>query len=314
MGVDTATKRTVLAITHVDDYALAPPSDDYSNWFWGRLRERQGTIKVSKPMKVLLGREVWQYVDDKGVFHTHVTVREFIMDLIRKYPRADGKPWTPVAVPWLPSTGAPTRPSEFERYSPMKICGDLGWVRCVLWEIVAPLSHLAELQSKPAEFNYATAEQLFRYIIDASFAMEPERRSSKLRQIATSTNEAESRGLFRTIQRVIGIHNLLKQIPVHKDNELLRGFMTETPVITIDNDATVLGANNNIFTRRQRHLEVQMAYIDEAVREGKVRVVSTDDPNNMADLNTKPVRKQPFERKRDQIRNGTFSTDFAKKN
>eukprot|EP00808_Paulinella_micropora_P030164 g60531.t1 len=112
MGVDTATKRTVLAITHVDDYALAPPSDDYSNWFWGRLRERQGTIKVSKPMKVLLGREVWQYVDDKGVFHTHVTVREYIMDLIRKYPRADGKQWTPVAVPWLPLTGAPTRPSE----------------------------------------------------------------------------------------------------------------------------------------------------------------------------------------------------------
>eukprot|EP00808_Paulinella_micropora_P000354 g41182.t1 len=34
---------------------------------------------------------------------------------------------------------------------------------------------------------------------------------------------------------------------------------------------------------------------------------------NMADLNTKPVGKQPFEWKRDQIRNGTFSTDFAKK-
>eukprot|EP00808_Paulinella_micropora_P030163 g60530.t1 len=207
------------------------------------------------------------------------------------------------------------------------------------------------MQSKPAEFNYAATEQLFRYIIgqseqglhytsdgnrnllcwaDASFAMEPERRSrsggmvvlangvidsdtSKLRQIATSTNEAESRGLFRTIQRVIGIHNLLKQIPVDKDNELLRGFMTETPVIAVDNAATVLGANNNVFTRRQRHSEVQMAYINEAVREGKVRVVSTDDPNNMADLNTKPVGKQPFERKRDQIRNGTFSTDFAKK-
>eukprot|EP00808_Paulinella_micropora_P028406 g19630.t1 len=71
--------------------------------------------------------------------------------------------------------------------------------------------------------------------------------TSKLSQIATSTNEAESRGLFRTIQRVIGIHNLLKQIPVHKDNELLRGFMTEIPVIAVGNAATVLGANNNIF-------------------------------------------------------------------
>eukprot|EP00808_Paulinella_micropora_P031874 g23922.t1 len=165
MGVDSNTKRTVLAVTHVDDYALAPPSEDYSNWFWGRLRERQGNIKVSKPIKVLLGREVWQYVDGEGVFHTHVTVREYIMDLIRKYPRADRKQWTPVAVPWLPSTGVPTRPSEFERYSPIKICGDLGWVRCVLWEVVAPLSSLAEMQSKPAEFNYAAAEQLFRYII-----------------------------------------------------------------------------------------------------------------------------------------------------
>eukprot|EP00808_Paulinella_micropora_P016745 g59622.t1 len=245
IGVDPKTKKTVLAVTHVDDYALAAPSVDYSDWFWGRLRERQGTIKVSKPIKVLLGREVWQYVDDDGVFHTHVTVREYIMDLIRKYPRTDGKQWTPVSVPWLESNGSPRRSTEFERYSPMKICGDLGWTRCVLWEIVAPLSKLAELQSKPAEFDYAGAEQLFRYIIgqaeqglhytsngnrnllcwsDSSFAMESERRSRsggmvllangvidsdscKLRQVATSTNEAESRGLFRCMQRVIGIAN-----------------------------------------------------------------------------------------------------------
>eukprot|EP00808_Paulinella_micropora_P000620 g51690.t1 len=87
--------------------------------------------------------------------------------------------------------------------------------------------------------------------------------------------------------------------------------MTEVPVIAVDNAATVLGANNRIFTRRQRHLEVQMAYINEAMKEGRVRVVSTDDANNMADLNTKPVGKQPFERKRDQIRKGTFRTNFG---
>eukprot|EP00808_Paulinella_micropora_P008845 g9238.t1 len=220
MGVDPNTKKTVLAVTHVDDYALAAPSVDYSDWFWGRLRERQGTIKVNKPMKVLLGREVWQYVDDDGVFHTNVTVREYIMDLIRKYPRTDGKPWTPVSVPWLASNGSPRRSSEFER--------------CVLWEIVAPLSKLAELQSKPAEFDYAAAEQLFRYVIgqaeqglhytsngnrnllcwsDSSFAMESERRSrsggwcclrmgSSIRIRASCDGlrprpEAESRGLFR---------------------------------------------------------------------------------------------------------------------
>eukprot|EP00808_Paulinella_micropora_P013628 g29131.t1 len=344
MGIAPKTKRTVLAVTRVDDYALAAPSEDYSNWFWGHLRERQGTIKVCKPIKVLLGREVWQYIDNEGAFHTHVTVREYIMDLIRKYPRTDGKPWTLVSVPWLASTGAPSRSSEFERYSPMKIYGDLGWTRCVLWEIVAPLSRLAELQSKPAEFDYAGAEQLFCYIIgqaeqglhytsngnrnllcwlDSSFAMESERRSRsggmvllangvidsdscKLRQIATSTNEAESRGLFRCMQRVIGIANLLKQIPVDPSNELLRGFMTETPIIYVDNAATVLGANNRIFTRRQRHLEVQMAFINEAVKEGKVRDMSTDDANNMADLNTKPLGKQPFERKKDRVRKGTF--------
>ena len=89
--------------------------------------------------------------------------------------------------------------------------------------------------------------------------------------------------------------------------------MKEMPVIAVDNAATVLGANNNIFTRRQRHLEVQIANINEVVKDRKVRVTSADDANNMADLNTKPVEKQPFERKRDQIRNGTFRTDFARK-
>eukprot|EP00808_Paulinella_micropora_P007353 g1023.t1 len=75
--------------------------------------------------------------------------------------------------------------------------------------------------------------------------------TSKQRQVATSTNEAESRGLFRCIQRVMGIANLMKQIPVDKSNKLLEGFMTEVPVIAVDNAATVLGANNRIFTRRQ---------------------------------------------------------------
>ena len=136
--------------------------------------------------------------------------------------------------------------------------------------------------------------------------------TSKQRQVATSTNEAESRGLFRCIQRVMGFANLLKQIPVDPSNDLLKGFMSEVPVIAVDNAATVLGANNRIFTRRQRHLEVQMAYINQVVKSGLVRVVSTDDANNMADLNTKPLGKQIFERKRDQIRKGTFSVDFGK--
>eukprot|EP00808_Paulinella_micropora_P016744 g59620.t1 len=87
--------------------------------------------------------------------------------------------------------------------------------------------------------------------------------------------------------------------------------MTETPVIYVDNAATVLGVNNRIFTRRQRHLEVQMAFINEAVKEGKVCVMSTDDENNMADLNTKPLGKQPFERKRDQVRKGTFIVNLV---
>eukprot|EP00808_Paulinella_micropora_P004394 g2842.t1 len=136
--------------------------------------------------------------------------------------------------------------------------------------------------------------------------------TSKHRQVATSTNEAELRGLFRCIQRVVGIVNLLKQIPVDDGNELLKGFMTEVPVIAVDNAATVFGANNRIFTRRQRHLEVQMAYINEAVEKGLVNVVSTDDANNMANINTKPVGKQGFERKRDQIRNWTFNTNIGK--
>eukprot|EP00808_Paulinella_micropora_P007352 g1022.t1 len=111
MCIDPKTKTTVLAVTHVDDYALAPPSSSIRTGF--------GDAFVS-------GRALL---------------------------RSDGKPWTPVSVPWLPSSGVSRRTSEFAKYSPMKICGDLGWVRCMLWEIVTPLLRLAELQSKPAEFD-----------------------------------------------------------------------------------------------------------------------------------------------------------------
>ena len=298
---------------------------------------------MNKTICEILGREVTQWEDEEGRFHTLVTCREYIRNLRKKYPRVDGKEWTPVGTPWVASRGE-SRESELSVYEPPKICGDLGWVRAVLWEIVGPLSRLAEFQSKRDLFDYAAAEWLLRYILgqeeqglhyvsdgnksviafgDASYASEWDYRSrsgglatlaggviasysERQRVPSTSTNEAESRCLSTIINVSKSIHNFLKEIPVHESNELLSGLAGEPPTIYIDNSATVLGANTNIFSRRQRHLEVKLAHINHEVKEGNVRVYHIRDAENSADINTKPKSLGPFKEKRDAIRNSTF--------
>eukprot|EP00808_Paulinella_micropora_P024741 g70757.t1 len=165
MKIDPQTKLTAMATTHVDDYMLAPPSPAFSDWFWGKLKERQGTITVNKTTCEILGREVTQWVDDDGRFHTLVTCREYILNLRTKHPREDGKAWVPVGTQWPPSQGERRQDSELSKYEPPRICGDLSWVRSVLWETVGPLSRLAEFQSKPDLFDFRAAEWLLCYVL-----------------------------------------------------------------------------------------------------------------------------------------------------
>eukprot|EP00808_Paulinella_micropora_P002156 g38650.t1 len=130
--------------------------------------------------------------------------------------------------------------------------------------------------------------------------------SEKQRVPSTSTNEAETRCLSTIINVSKSIHNFLREIPVHESNKLLEGLAAEPPTIYIDNSATVLGANTNIFSRRQRHLEVKLAHINHEVAEGNVKVFHIRDAENSADINTKPKSMGTFKEKRDAIRNSTF--------
>ena len=74
----------------------------------------------------------------------------------------------------------------------------------------------------------------------------------------------------------------------------------------IDNSATVLGANTNIFSRKQRHLEIKLAHINHEVGESNVVVHHIRDAENSADINTKPKSLGPFKAKRDAIRDSSF--------
>lgn len=96
---------------------------------------------------------------------------------------------------------------------------------------------------------------------------------------ATSTTEAELIAANDAVKEVIWINRLFRSM----------GRIQKTPVLQVDNLATVRLAQNPEFHRRTKHIKIKYFFIREKVLEGEVQVAHIATDKQVADVMTKPL-------------------------
>ena len=109
--------------------------------------------------------------------------------------------------------------------------------------------------------------------------------SSKQRIVATSTAEAEYVALALAVKEAIWLRKL------HFDLEL------PVPVIPLheDNEACIKIAENPVFHKRTKHIDIRFHFIRDHLKKGNISVPHISTKQQLADVLTKPLARPTFE-------------------
>ncbi|KAD3642335.1 hypothetical protein E3N88_31559 [Mikania micrantha] len=114
--------------------------------------------------------------------------------------------------------------------------------------------------------------------------------SSRKQEIVTlSSTEAEYVAATNCACHVMWLKGLLEEI---------EGKSIEKVNIYCDNDSTIKLSKNPIMHRRTKHIDVRYHYLRELVADGKIKLVFCSTKDQIADVMTKPVKLEVFERMR----------------
>ena len=125
-------------------------------------------------------------------------------------------------------------------------------------------------------------------------------------KVAISTNESETYAFSDEIRRSLGLFNLLKAVPVSERNPSLANLTSKPPLLCVDNKASFEGGLKNIFTKRQRHIDIRYAHINHEIQSGNIESVRVPSGDNLANPKTKPMGRLSFIKHQETLENGTF--------
>ena len=77
----------------------------------------------------------------------------------------------------------------------------------------------------------------------------------------------------------------------------------------VDNVGAMFLANNPVLSQRTKHISVRQHFIREFVEDGNIKVIFVKWRNNDADIFTKNLSKELFERHKNRIINGGDNDD-----
>ena len=111
-------------------------------------------------------------------------------------------------------------------------------------------------------------------------------KSKTIKTIAQSSCEAEFMGLTEVCRELMWLCNFLEEI----------GIAFHTPKIYCDSQSAIYWSEDPIEHSRNKHMEVKYYYVRDCVAQDKVRIFKILTTYQCADLLTKPLGKQIFDR------------------
>jgi hypothetical protein len=119
-------------------------------------------------------------------------------------------------------------------------------------------------------------------------------KSKKDTTVATSSTTAELRAMYHGVQESLWIKSLLEEMGL---GEEIKGPIT----VHQDNQSTIKVISNERITTRVRHELVKVAYLQERIKEGAIKVTYCRTENMTADIFTKSLPRAIFTKHRGNL-------------
>lgn len=276
-------------------------------------------------MRFFLGIEVLQ--NSAGIY---ICQRSYALEIIKRF-NMEGS--NSVRNPIVPGSklskneaGVKVDETRFKQ-----IVGCLMYITTTRPDLTFVVSLIARFMAKPTEMHYQVAKRVLKYLkgttnfgilykrggveelvgfTDSDYAGDLDDRkstsgyvflingaavawSSKKQPIVTlSTTEAEFIAAASCACQAVWMRRILHDL----------GFVQEGGTnIMCDNNSTIKLASNPLLHSRSKHIDVRFHFLRDLVHEGTVRMTFYGTHDQVADVLTKPLKLEAFERLREQL-------------
>ena len=305
----------LILVLYVDDSLVVGINKSVILQFIEKLKKH---FEIScKPIDCFLGLQIKRTKDMGVVIHQE----NYINEVLTRFKMQNCKP---TAVLSNREIFAPDETEELKDIPYREVIGSIMYIAvCTRPDIAFATNYLSRHMEKPTKRDWNAAMRIlsylkgssklgivyehgadegFKYFSDADFASDSSRKStsgclitgfggaiywqsSKQSLIALSSFESELASSAQCAQELQRFKRLLEEI----------GYI-ETPVLYLDNQAVIASVSNHQQNRRTKHIEIKQFFVRELVESKQIKVEYIPNEFMLADLLTKPLTKQGFQR------------------
>ncbi|CAL1404706.1 unnamed protein product [Linum trigynum] len=309
----------VYMLVYVDDIVITGNDSTIIQRLFTFLRDNFALRELG-PLSYFLGIEVCR--TPTGIL---LRQRKFIQDLLERAHMSEANaistPCTNEIVQQSAMSSSPlfTDPAMYR-----SIVGGLQYLSFTRPDVAFAANHVSQFQHSPTDNHWAAVKRILRYLTgtidrglvitkssslhvhgysDASWASCPQDRKSvtgfavfcgsnlvswstrKQKSVARSSTECEYRALATLASEVLWLQSLLTELGQQ---------LPSAPALWCDNLGATFLAHNPVFHNRSKHMEIEFHFVRDQVIKGQLHVHFLPAPDQLADVLTKPLPRQPF--------------------
>jgi len=326
----------MMLFVHVDDCGFGcKPDDGTREWFLQKIGERF-QYTDNGVMETIVNMNLDRQADGSIIIHQ----RAYIEAMLHKFGLQNSKPAS-TPLPTRYDLDIRERTDEemlqMKDVDYLGLLGALLWVqRCSRFDISFAVAYMARANKAPRLDHYKQLQRIARYLkstldigvkiqklddshpllnaivtyTDADFATGKDNRRStsgvitfyngvpieycaKLQSCVTAnTAEAEYTALARGVSDTVYLRQLLKEMDL----------LNEGPsVVYGDNTASLAIGSNDMLHTRVKHVDIKLHFVRDYIRSKDIQLKYIDTTNQLADLFTKSLGSDQFQKLRDTI-------------
>jgi hypothetical protein len=306
---------------HVDDFLVAYDNDDQISWFLRELGDAYSLKDLGEPSSML----GLQYEKTDSGLNIHQDL--YTTHVLETFGFEDAHPTlTPDHIN-DPVLNKDRHASKLEQFPLNCIVGSLQWLSVQTRpDISQAVSRLGQYLANPIPIAFVKAARILRYLrgtrshglkfssqietslmgyVDADWAGDKTDYKSqsgyifflaggpvswmsrKQRLVALSSTESEIIAATEAAKEAKWLEGALRELD----------FPSALPVILReDNLATILLSETSVNAKRTKHIGIRYAFLNEVVKDGIVKLVKVHTRDNTADLLTKALPREAFQR------------------